>query len=474
MAQEVKTSRSGAALQETTIQQFRASVRGQVIGPNDEGYDETRKVFNGMIDRRPALIARCADAADVQRAVTFAREQGLLLSVKAGGHSVNGYGVCEGGLMIDLSLMKGIQVDPQARTAVAEPGVVWGEFDAATQQHGLAVTGGRIPGTGVAGLTLGSGSGWLERKLGYTVDNLLGAEVVTADGRLVRASEDENPDLFWGLRGGGGNFSIATSLRFKLHPIGPIVYGGLLAFTRDRAREIVRAYRGFMETAPDDVGGALALITAPPEPFVPQDIQGKPAIAMVVCYTGDPGEGEEAIRPLLDLGPPLRMVAPMPYVAVQYLLQPMNPPGMRNYWKADMYPELPDAALDALIDAAAEPLSPLTTIIVQPLGGAVHRVPDDATAMGWRSAKWVLHILGMWPDPNEDDRNIAWVRNVAEALKPWAQDGAYLNYLMDEGEQAVRDSFGRHYQRMVDLKSKYDPTNLFQMNQNIKPNGARA
>ena len=473
MAQEIKTSRPGAPLDGAVVQKFRASVRGQVIGPNDAGYDETRKVFNGMIDRRPALIARCADAADVQHAVTFAGEQGLLLSVRAGGHSVNGYGVCDGGLMIDLSPMKGIQVDPQAQTAVAEPGVVWGEFDAATQEHGLAVTGGRIPGTGVAGLTLGSGSGWLERKLGYTVDNLLGAEVVTADGRLVRASEDENQDLFWGLRGGGGNFGIATSLRFKLHRIGPIVYGGMLAFTRDRAREILRTYHGFMETAPDDVGGALALITAPPEPFVPQDVQGKPVIAMIVCYTGDPADGDKAIRPLLDLDPALRMVQPMPYVAVQYLLQPMNPPGMRNYWKAEMYPELPEAALDTLIDAAAEPPSPLTTIIVQPLGGAVHRVPDDATAIGWRSAKWALHILGMWPDANEDDRNIAWVRNVAQAVTPWAQDGAYLNYLMDEGEQAVRDSFGRHYQRMVDLKNKYDPTNLFHMNQNIKPNGAR-
>ncbi|MBI2913638.1 MAG: FAD-binding oxidoreductase [Chloroflexi bacterium] len=426
-----------------------------------------------MIDRRPALIARCADAADVQRAVTFAREQGLLLSVRAGGHSVNGYGVCEGGLMIDLSPMKGIKVDPQAQTAVAEVGVTWGEFDTATQEHGLAVTGGRVRGTGVAGLTLGSGSGWLERKLGYTVDSLLGAEVVTADGRLIRASEDENPDLFWGLRGGGGNFGIATSLRFKLHSIGPIVYGGLLAFTRERAREIVRVYRDFMEAAPDDVGGGLVFMTAPPEPFVPEDVQGKPAIGVVVCYTGDPAQGEQAIRPLLELEPPLRMVAPIPYVAVQSLLEPMNPPGMRNYWKAEMYPELPDAALDALIDAAAEPVSPLTAVLVAPLGGAIHRVPDDATAMGWRSAKWAVHILGMWPDPNEDDPNIAWVRNVAQAVKPWAQDGAYLNFLMDEGEQAVRDSFGRHYQRMVDLKHKYDPTNLFRMNQNIKPNGAR-
>jgi FAD/FMN-containing dehydrogenase len=458
-------------ISETAVEEFTRDFRGVLLRPGDAGYDEARAVFNGMIDRCPALIARCADRADVQRAVTLAPEQGLTVSVRAGGHSVNGYGVCDGGLMIDLSLMKGIKVDPQTQTAVAEPGVVWGEFDAATQEHGLAVTGGRIPGTGVAGLTLGSGSGWLERKLGYTVDNLLGAEVVTADGRLVRASADENPELFWGLRGGGGNFGIVTSFRFQLHRVGPIVYGGMLAFTRERAAEILPAYRSFLETAPDDVGGALALITAPPAPFVPAHLQGQPAIAMVVCYTGDPAEGEKAIQPLLDLDPVVRMVQPMPYVAVQALLEPMNPPGMRNYWKADMYPELPDVALDALIDAAAEPLSPLTAIIVQPLGGAVHRVPDDATAMGWRSAKWALHILGMWPDAAADERNIAWVRNVAQALKPWAGDGAYLNYLMDEGEQAVRDSFGRHYQRMVALKNKYDPANLFHLNQNISPAG---
>jgi FAD/FMN-containing dehydrogenase len=424
-----------------------------------------------MIDRRPALIARPVDTADVQRCVTFAREHSLLVSIKGGGHSPVGYAVCEGGLMIDLSLMKGIEVDPQAHTAVAEAGVNWGEFDAATQQYGLAVTGGRVPSTGIAGLTLGSGSGWLERKLGYTVDNMIGAEVVTADGRVVRASEQENPDLFWGLRGGGGNFGIVTKFEYRLHPIGPIVYGGMLLFTRDRATEIVRAYRDFMEEAPDDVCGALALLTAPPAPFVPEELRGKPVLGMVVCFTGKPEEGEAAIRPLLELGPAVRLVQPMPYVAVQSLLEAANPPGLRNYWKADMYPQLPDAAVEALISSASEPLSPFTTIIVQPLGGAVHRVPDDATAIGWRSAKWALHVLGMWQDAAEDDRQIAWVRNVAAALQPWAQRGGYLNYIMDEGEQAVHDSFGRHYGRMVALKEKYDPTNFFRMNQNIKPNG---
>ena len=465
------TSQVSTALEEAAIEQLRTSFHGELLRPGDDGYDAARQIFNGMIDRRPALIARPVDTADVQRCVIFAREHGLLVSIKGGGHSPVGYAVCEGGLMIDLSLMKGIEVDPQARTAVAEAGVNWGEFDAATQQHGLAVTGGRVPSTGIAGLTLGSGSGWLERKLGYTVDNMIGAEVVTADGGVVRASEQENPDLFWGLRGGGGNFGIVTKFEYRLHPIGPIVYGGMLLFTRDRATEIVRAYRDFMEEAPDDVCGALALLTAPPAPFVPEELRGKPVLGMVVCFTGKPEEGEATIRPLLELEPVVRLVQPMPYVAVQSLLEAANPSGLRNYWKADMYPQLPDAAVEALISSASEPLSPFTTIIVQPLGGAVHRVPDDATAIGWRSAKWALHVLGMWQDAAEDDRQIAWVRNVAAALQPWAQRGGYLNYIMDEGEQAVHDSFGRHYGRMVALKEKYDPTNFFRMNQNIKPNG---
>jgi FAD/FMN-containing dehydrogenase len=459
-----------ATLNEQAVQDFRAALRGELLSPSDDGsYEKARKVFNGMIDRRPALIARPADTADVQRCVTFAREHDLLLSIKGGGHSAPGYGVCDGGLMIDLARMKGIEVDPEARTAVAEGGVTWGELDAATQQHGLAVTGGRVSATGISGLTLGGGSGWLERKLGYTVDNMIGAEVVTADGGVLRASERENPDLFWGLRGGCGNFGIVTKFEYRLHPIGPIVYGGMLLFSRDRAVEITRAYRDFMEQAPDDVGGAIALLTAPPEPFVPEELRGKPALGMVICFTGKPEEGEAAIRPLLELGPAVRLVQPMPYVAVQRLLDHAYPSGLRNYWKADNYPELPDAAVEALLSAASEPLSPFTSIIVQPVGGAARRVAEDATAIGWRSVKWVVHVLGMWQDAAEDEKQIAWVRNVVGAIKQWAQEGGYLNYLMDEGEQAVRDSLGGHYGRMVALKNKYDPTNVFRMNQNIKP-----
>ena len=335
------------SISENAVQMLKANFAGEVLRPGDGGYDAARTVFNAMIDRRPAIIAQPADTADVQRAVRFAREHDLLVSVKGGGHSAPGYAVCDDGLMIDLSLLKAVKVDPRARTAAAGGGVNWGEFDAATQEHGLAIPGGRMSTTGIGGLTLGSGSGWLERKLGYTVDNMIGAEVVLADGEVVQANEEENADLFWGLRGGGGNFGIVTRFEYRLHPIGPIVYGGMLGFPRDPA--ILCAYRDFMEGAPDDVGGAAALITAPPEPFVPEPVRGQPVLGIVVCYTGKPEDGPQAIKPLLDLNPVLRMVAPMPYVAVQRLLEAANPPGMQQYWKAELYPELPDEAIRILM-----------------------------------------------------------------------------------------------------------------------------
>ncbi|MEO6197590.1 MAG: FAD-binding oxidoreductase [Dehalococcoidia bacterium] len=460
-------SNAGSNVSDEAVAAFAASLNGAVMTPGDPGYEETRHVFNGMIDRRPGLIAQPADTSGVQKAVKFAREHDLLVSVNCGGHSVQGYGVCEGGLMIDMGKMKAIKVDPAAQTANAEGGVNWGEFDAATQEHGLAVTGGRNPTTGIAGLTLGSGSGWLERKLGYTVDNLLGCEVVLANGDVVQASENENQDLFWGLRGGGGNFGIVTKFTFRLHKIGPIIYGGQLAFPRIPAS--LKAYRDFMESAPDDVGGAAALITAPHEEFVPPPVRGMPVMGFVICYTGEPEAGPEAIKPLLDLGPAINMCEPMPYVALQAMLEPGQPPGVRNYWKADFYPELPDEAIGALMEAAASPPSPLTAVLVQPSGGAVHRVPEDSTAMGWRTAKWALHVLSVWEDPADDEKNIAWTRNIAEKMKPWAQEAAYLNYLMDEGQERVEASFGKSYDRIVALKNKYDPTNFFRLNQNIKP-----
>ncbi len=459
----------GKSVSADAVQAFASGISGKVLTPGDAGYDEARAVFNGMIDRKPGLIVQPANTADVEKCVNFARDHGLLVSVKGGGHSAPGYGVCDDGLMIDMSSMRAITVDPRAKTVVAEGGVCWGEFDIATQEHGLAVTGGRNPTTGIAGLTLGSGSGWLERKLGYTVDNLLSVEIVTADGKAIRASETENKELFWGLRGGGGNFGVVTKFEYKLHDIGPMIFGGQLAFPRFMAKQVIRGYRDFIETAPDEVGGAVALVCAPRMDPIPPPVQGMPVVGIVICYIGKPEDGPAAIKPLLDLNPVMNMTQEMPYVAVQDMLTASNPAGRRNYWKAGMYPELPDEMIDAVVDAAENPLSEYTTIIIQPLGGQVHRVSEDNSAMGWRKAKWALHILGMWEDPAEDAAQTAWVKNLWQAAHKWEQQGTYLNYLMDEGEQRVRESFGPNYDRMVALKDKYDPTNLFCFNQNIKP-----
>lgn len=461
---------AGSSIPDHDVKAFAAALSGKVHEPGSAGYEEARRIFNGMIDRRPGLIAQPAGTTDVQKCVDFARRHNLLVSVKGGGHSASGHAVCDGGLMIDLCLLKDIHVDPEAQTATAGGGVNWGELDAATQAHGLAVTGGRNPTTGIAGLTLGSGSGWLERKLGYTVDNMLGAEVVTADGKALYASEAENAELFWGLRGGGGNFGIVTQFKYQLHKVGPMVYGGQLAFPRFMAKQVIRAYREFIQEAPDDIGGGVALVTAPDMDPIPPPVRGMLVMGVIVLYTGKPEDGPEAIKPLLDLNPVMNMCQPMPYVALQDMLTAANPPGRRQYWKAEMYPELPDELIDALVDAAeVPPVSPETVILVQPLGGKIHRVAEDNVAMGWRKARWALHILGTWSDPAQDDEQMAWVRRVVKVTEPFAQKGTYLNYLMEVDEQRVRDSFGPKYDRMVALKNKYDPQNLFRLNQNIKP-----
>lgn len=465
--------RSGRRIPDAALAEFARGLRGPSLSSTDPGYDEARRVFNAMVDRRPGLVAQPLDAADLQHAVRFAGRHGVLVSIKGGGHSAPGHAVCDDGLLIDLSRMRRITVDPDQRVAVAEGGATWGEFDAATQQHGLAVTGGRIRGTGIGGLTLGSGSGWLERKLGFTVDNLLAADVVLASGDLVRTSERDHADLFWGLRGGGGNYGIVARFEYRLHPVGPLVWGGMLLFPRDgREAGVLRAYRDFMEGAPDDVGGAAVLLTAPPLPIIPEAAHGRTMLAIVALFFGPPAEGERAFEPILRLGPAAAFVQPMPYLEVQGMLEEANPPGRRGYWKADTCAELPDEAIEALLRATAAPASPFTTVLVQPMGGAAARVADDATAMGWRQAKWSLHVLGMWDDRADDTRQVEWVRGVAAAVSPWAQKATYLNYLMDEGEGRVRDSFGPHYARMVALKDKFDPDNFFCMNQNIRPSAA--
>lgn len=445
--------------------------KGPILRPDDDGYDEARRVFNGMIDRRPAIIARCTDADDVAAVVVLARENDLPLSVYGGGHGVTGSAVVDAGICADLRGMKGITVDPQSRTVRAEAGLTWGELDAATQEHGLAVTGGRVSGTGIAGLALGSGSGWLERKLGFTCDNLLRAEVVTAGGDKVVASEDENADLFWALRGGGGNFGVVTAFHFRLHPIGPILLGGMLMYPAQMAADVVRHYRDFMRGAPDEVGGGIAFITAPPAPFVPEPVRGQPVVGVILVYAGAVEEGREVLRPLLEFGPPgVAMVEPMPYVAIQKMIDEASPTGMQNYWTADFLADLPDDAVDVLAEHATKPVSPLTQVILVPGGGAVGRVDDEATAFGQRNAPWNIHFLSIWPDPADNERNIAYTRDIATAMKPWTTGRVYLNFIGDEGLGRVEAAFGpERYARLQVLKAKWDPENLFRHNQNIPP-----
>jgi len=450
-----------------------AHFKGALVYPGDATYDELRQVFNGMIDRSPAVIARCRDASDVVTAVAAARDQRLPLSVYGGGHGVTGSAVVDAGICVDMREINGIDIDTVAQTARIGAGATWAKVDAATQEHGLAVTGGRMSSTGVAGLALGSGSGWLERKLGFTCDSLLSAEVVTADGRVVTASESENADLFWGLRGGGGNFGIVTDFTFQLHPIGPIVLGGILVYPAPMAADVVKFWRDFMSDAPDEVGSGIAFITAPPADFVPEPARGQPILGVILCYAGDVDDGQKVLAPLLEFGPPVvNMVQPMPYVAVQQLIDEANQEGMQNYWSADFIAELPDKAIETLVGIATSPVSPLTQIILVPGGGAISGVPEDAMAFGQRDAPWNLHYLSMWADPADSAKNITYTRELAAAMKPWTTGRAYLNFIGDEGSGRVAAAFGpEKFGRLQQLKKKWDPDNLFRHNQNIPPAG---
>ncbi len=446
-------------------------LRGEVLTPLDDGYDEARRVFNGMVDRRPALVVRCTNAFDVEAAVRHARRFDLPISVHGGGHAVTGDAVADDALMIDLRPMKGVTVRPETRLVRAQGGLTWGEFDAALEPFGLAVTGGRIPSIGVAGLTLGSGNGWLERKLGLTADSLLSVQLVTAEGELVEASDTENADLFWGLRGGGGNFGIVTRLDFRAHAIAPQLYGGMVMHPHDRAPAVLAHFRDFMAGAPDEVGGGIALMSAPPEPFVPEAARGKPVLGLTVLYAGPPEEGAEVLRPLVEFGRPLvSMLRPMPYTAMQQLTAKGAPSGQRNLWRADFLRALPDAAIEALVEHTSVMPSPRAHVLVIPGGGAVARVPEHATAFSHRRAPWNVHVRAMWGDAADDEACTAWVLGLAERMRAYATGGPYLNYLGDEGNERVRAAFGQmKYRRLVALKDRFDPDNVFHLNQNIPP-----
>ena len=443
---------------------------GTVLTPGDPGYDAARRVFNGAIDRRPALIAQCADPRDVAAALRHAREHGLEVAVRAGGHSGAGFGVNDDGLVIDVRPMKRIEVDLASRIARVGAGVTWGELDAAAQAHGLAVTGGRISSTGVAGLTLGSGSGWLERKHGLTADNLVGATVVTADGDVVHASEREHPDLFWALRGGGGNFGVVTEFELRLHPVGPIVLGGLMVFPWERAREALVGYRDVMRDAPDELGGNAQIMSAPPAPFVPPEMVGRTVMAFVVAAFAPLEEAERLVQPLRDLGPAIDAVGPMPYTVLQSLADESSPAGMQNCWKASFLDDLPDDAIDKAVEFGGRVPSPISVVLFQPLGGAYARVEDGATALSHRDAGWAFHALSLWPDPADTALNRDWTTAFADAMEPYGHGGAHPNYVSDDQGDKVRRFYGEAtYARLVEVKNRWDPDNVFRGNQNIRP-----
>lgn len=438
------------------------------IGPDAPEYDERRALFNAMVDKRPRLIAACASTADVREALDRAARDGLAVAVRSGGHSVAGMSSNDDGLVVDVRPMKDIEVDAAARRVRVGGGCTWGELDAATQEHGLATTGGRISSTGVAGLTLGGGSGWLERQHGLSCDNLLAVELVTADGREIRADEHQHQDLLWASRGGGGNFGVVTALELQLHPVGPMIIGGLMLWPFDRGTEVARAFRDWADSAPDELGTGLVVISGPPEEFVPPHLQGQPAVGIAVCWNGDHATGTELVQVMRDLSPEVDLVGPMPYTAFQSMLD--QPYGLRQYWSADYHDTFSDDALDVFLDAGGRRPSPLTQHLLIPWGGALARVDADATPLSQRAARWVSHPFGTWEDAADDDANIAWVREYRRANAPFTTGGVYLNFIGDEGDDRIRSAFGTEkYERLTRIKAEYDPGNVFAGNQNIRP-----
>lgn len=449
---------------------LRNRLAGEVILPGDTSYDECRKVFNAMHDKRPSVIARCASTPDVIAAVNFARKNRLLVAVRCGGHSVAGLSVCDGGILIDLAGLKKVEVDPKARTARAGGGVLWGEFDAATQEYALHTPGGRVTTTGIGGFTTGGGYGWTSSKYGLTCDNLLSAEVVLADGRVVTASEQANADLFWGIRGGAGNFGIVTEFEYRLHPLGPTVFAGLALWPIGRAADVLRAWRDYMDDAPDEVSAVCVTFTAPPEKFVPHEFKGQVTFGMAGMYVGDPEQGAKVMQPLRDLRPLVDLFQPMPYTAFQSMLDAMAPRGLRNYWRGEYLDGLSDAAIATFAQHApvlAASARPFSQMVLLRIGQGVAAIADEATAFSHRKTKYILHPISMWQRPDDDQRVIGATRAFCDAMRPFTTGGAYLNFT---AEDRLRDAYGAaKYARLVALKDRYDPDNLFRLNPNIKP-----
>ncbi len=449
------------------LSQLRASLTGTVVTPDDPAYDETRAIFNGMIDKRPSAIALCETGQDVATAVRFARERGLELAVRGGGHSVAGSCLTDGGLVIDLRRMNAVDVDPGARTVRVGGGATMADMDRATQPHGLATTGGRVSTTGVGGFTLGGGSGWLERGFGLACDNLLAVELVTADGSTVRAGEKENPELFWALHGGGGNFGVATSLTLRLHPL-PVTSAALLLWRAEAGPEVMRAYRDFMSGAPDELGGGMIHLTGPPEEFVPEHLVGELTCAVLLVYAGGLERAREVFAPMLALGHEGGLVTEIPYADLQSMFD--DPPGYRNYWSAEHLDALPDEAVDVFCARARDMIVPSPSQhVLFPQGGAVGRAGDEFP-VPWRHAPWIVHPFGLWEDPADDARGRRWAHDVRADLEPWSTGAVYLNFIGDEGEERVVAGLGAdNYKRLAGVKAEYDPDNLFRLNHNIKP-----
>jgi FAD/FMN-containing dehydrogenase len=452
---------------EAAVDDLRTRVRGEIVQPGDPRYDQARRVYNAMHDRRPALVVRGADVADVIATVNFASAQNAVLAVRGGGHSVPGFGTCDDGVVLDLSRMRGIRVDPGRRTVRAEGGCTWGDLDHATHAFGLATTGGIVSTTGIAGLTLGGGIGYLARCCGLSCDNLLSADVVTADGGFLTCREGRNEDLFWAIRGGGGNFGVVTSFEFRLHEVADI-FGGPTVFPLEG--DVLRGYRDFIARAPEQLGAVLALALAPPLPFLPEAWHGKPVAVVIACWTGAEEEGREVLRPLGDWGRIVGAhVAPMPYPTLNTLFDELVPPGLQNYWKASFVREIADGAIDAHVEHAARTPCVQSGTFLFPIDGACHRVAPNQTAFAGRDAAFAAVISGAWPDPANNEGNIGWVHRYHKALRPYSEEGAYVNFMSGDDQDRVRVTYRHNHDRLVEIKRRYDPGNLFRLNQNIAP-----
>ncbi len=453
-----------------SFQEFRATLRGTIIEPIDQGYEDARKVYNGMISKRPLMIVRCADVADVIRSVNFARENNILLAVRSGGHNAGGLGICDDGLVIDLSLIRYTRVDPQAKTVVAGGGCIWGDIDHATHVFGMATPSGIISTTGVGGLTLGGGLGYLTRKYGLSIDNLLSVDMVLADGSFVTANANQNQDLFWAVRGGGGNFGIVTAFTFKLQQV-DMLYGGPMLYEMSESEEVLKWYRKqITDVAPDDLSGFFAFLIVPPGPPFPDHLHLKKMCGIIWSYTGPLEKAEEIFKPIRAFKTPaLDFVGPLPHPAMQSLFDGLLPPGLQWYWRADFVKELSDEAIEKHISFGKTMPTPLSTMHLYPINGAASRVANEDTAWSYRDSTWAMVIAGIDPDPANNEKISAWSKQYWEALHPYSAGGAYVNFMMDEGADRVKAAYRDNYDRLVTIKNKFDPNNLFRVNQNIKP-----